>query len=74
MTMECSKLKMGFEYPYAVRKVSWDELWHVQYYSRGREGKVYATYCRVKQPDAVRASRKLVNQYNELPKRLRRSC
>ena len=67
--MECPKLKLGREHPFAVRKVSWDELWHVQYFMRNPDGKVYKTWDRVESRVAMRAAKKLVNQGSLLPSR-----
>ena len=69
--MECPKVKTSARHPFAVRKVPWDALWHVLYYSRNEDGKLYKTWNRVTQAKAIRVSRKLVNQYGELPRRLR---
>jgi len=71
MPREGRNLKLGREYPFAVRKVPWDALWHVQYYMRSPLGELYVTWDRVSRAEAVRASNGLVNQYNALPKRLR---
>jgi len=70
MPKECPKVKTGREYPFGVRKVPWDALWHVQYYMRTQEGKLYRTWDRVEQREAMRASKKLVNQDGELSRRL----
>ena len=69
--MKNSQVKFGRDFPFAVRKVPWDALWHLRYYARNADGKIYRTYDRVPQKEAVKASKKLVNQYNELPKELR---
>lgn len=67
-----SKVKFGVEYPFEVRKVPWDELWHVMYYARTVDGLIYETYNRVKQSEALEASKHLLNQYgvSGLPKEL----
>lgn len=68
--MEGKGMKLGREYPFAVRKVPWDALWHVQYFMRNPDGKIYKTWDRVEQREAIRASRKLLSQQGLLPARL----
>jgi hypothetical protein len=61
--MESPKVKTSARHPFAVRKVSWDALWHVLYYARNEDGKLYSTWNRVSQAQAIRISRKLESQY-----------
>lgn len=67
--VECPKAKLGRKYPYAVRKVPWDALWHVQYFMRNPDGKIYKTWDRVRQWEAIQASKNLLSQSGNLPKR-----
>lgn len=67
--MEGKGMKLGREYPCAVRKVPWDSLWHVQYYMRNPDGKIYKTWDRVKQREAIGATKKLVSQQGLAPAR-----
>ena len=66
---ECPKLKLGRKHPFAVRKVPWDALWHVCYFMRNPDGKIYKSWDRVSQREAIRATKHLVNQQGLAPAR-----
>jgi hypothetical protein len=69
-TRNTETLRTGRDFPFAVRKVPYDALWHVMYYERNSIG-VYETYDRVSKAQALRASKILVCQDGLLPKGLR---